>query len=498
MGYGAEASSGASGGVALGQNSRSAGNKAVALANSRASGSDSFAAAIASNSSSYGAQGLGSISIGTLSKATALAGTAVGYGATSTHVASSAFGTSATTTATNQIALGGSGITARISGAYNLPTSDGTNGQVLTTDGSGNVTFAAAGGGGGAALYAANESSPSAQPSATGVNAIAIGDTAVSSGTDSFAFGKARAIGARSLAFNTGTNVSNGAISADAIAMGEFAKASNSMSIAIGYSSNSTGSQAVGLGFVAYATGNKSIALQRGLASGEDSLTAIITNNTSSYGASGANSIAMGYLAKANNSYATVSGGASNVASGFHSTVIGGSSNLADNIGSTVLGGRYGTTRGIRGAAVFGGYGNQITATQGTSQSGLYILAEQTTDATATALKTDNQSSSSTANQIVLPNGGAYAFTGTIVGREAASSGTECAAWKVEGLIRREANAGSTVLVNSSTTVLNNAPNWGMALSADTTNGALAITVTGAAKTIRWVGTITTTELTFA
>ena len=206
----------------------------------------------------------------------------------------------------------------------------------------------------------------------------------------------------------------------------------------------------------------------------------------------------MGYQAKANNSYATVSGGASNVASGYHSTVIGGSSNLADNIGSTVLGGRYGTTRGIRGAAVFGGYGNQITATQGTSQSGLYILAEQTTDATATDLKTDNQSSSSTANQIVLPNGGAYAFHGTIVGREASSSGTECAAWRVEGLIRREGSAGTTVLVNSATTVLNNAPSWGMSLSANTSLGCLKIEVTGAAKTIRWVGSITTTELTFA
>ena len=42
---------------------------------------------------------------------------------------------------------------------------------------------------GGADLYAANESSPSAQPSATGTNAIAIGDSAVSSAINSFAIG---------------------------------------------------------------------------------------------------------------------------------------------------------------------------------------------------------------------------------------------------------------------------------------------------------------------
>ena len=77
-------------------------------------------------------------------------------------------------------------------------------------------------------------------------------------------------------------------------------------------------------------------------------------------------------------------------------------------------------------------------------------------------------------------------------------AGTECAAWKVEGLIRREGSAGTTVLVNSATTVLSNAPSWGMALSANTSLGCLKIEVTGAAKTIRWVATIHTSELTFA
>lgn len=478
--------------IAIGGQAVASGTNSISLQRANSSGTDSIAGAIANNTTSYGAHGLGSISIGTLSKATQIAGTAVGYGATSTHAASSAFGTSATTTATNQISLGGSGITARISGAYNLPTSDGTNGQVLTTDGAGAVTFADAGGGS-LDLYAENYTSGT-KPTATGTNAIAIGKGSSAAGTEAIAMVDGTADSQDSFAVG---GIVQSAIGGYAI--GKSAQVYSQYGLALGQSSLvSASSYGTAVGYQSVAGANSAVAFAKSRASGADSLAGAITNNTTSYGASGANSVAMGYLAKANNSYATVSGGASNVASGYHSTVIGGSSNLADNIGSTVLGGRYGTTRGIRGAAVFGGYGNQITATQGTSQSGLYILAEQTTDATATALKTDNQSSSSTANQIVLPNGGAYAFTGTIVGREAASSGTECAAWKVEGLIRREANAGSTVLVNSSTTVLNNAPSWGMALSADTTNGALAITVTGAAKTIRWVGTITTTELTFA
>jgi hypothetical protein len=41
-------------------------------------------------------------------------------------------------------------------------------------------------------------------------------------------------------------------------------------------------------------------------------------------------------------------------------------------------------------------------------------------------------------NQIILPNNSAYAFHGTIVARQQASAGTACAAWKIEGLIRRE------------------------------------------------------------
>ena len=42
--------------------------------------------------------------------------------------------------------------TVNVNGAYTLPTSDGTNGQVLTTDGSGAVTFQDASGGGGGGI----------------------------------------------------------------------------------------------------------------------------------------------------------------------------------------------------------------------------------------------------------------------------------------------------------------------------------------------------------
>ena len=47
---------------------------------------------------------------------------------------------------TNDISPTSGGL--KVSNAYTLPSADGTNGQVLTTNGSGVVSFAAAGGGG--------------------------------------------------------------------------------------------------------------------------------------------------------------------------------------------------------------------------------------------------------------------------------------------------------------------------------------------------------------
>jgi hypothetical protein len=198
----------------------------------------------------------------------------------------------------------------------------------------------------------------------------------------------------------------------------------------------------------------------------------------------------MGYQARASNSYA-FSVGQGNVASAFGSVAIGRNS---------IASGNYSITLGNQAIAAqqskmaFSG-GRFVT--DGDAQTGTFVLRSDTTDATAEPLTTSN-SAAGTTNQVILPNNSAFAFHGTIVARQQASGGTACAAWKVEGLIRREANAGTTVLVNSATTILDNTPAWGMALSADTTNGGLKIEVTGAAATnIRWVATLNTSEVTY-
>jgi hypothetical protein len=133
LAIGFNAFAGTRGSTALGSNAGSqgsvtaTGDGAMALGGSYASGADSFAAAIANNTSSYGATGANSLALGDLSKATAANSVAIGDGAISTTA--------------NLISLGGTTDTVQISGAFKLPTSDGTAGQVLSTDGSGNLSW---------------------------------------------------------------------------------------------------------------------------------------------------------------------------------------------------------------------------------------------------------------------------------------------------------------------------------------------------------------------
>jgi hypothetical protein len=374
--------------------------------------------------------------------------------------------------------------------------SDGTD---LLLDGT------AIGGGGGTALelYAENPVTPTA-PSATGDNAVAVGHGAIATGDKSISLGWSLASGIEGVAIAIDNNTTNyGAQGVNSIAMGKLAKASNTSSVAIGETSSANGIKSSALGVLAVASGTNATALTNSYASGVDSLAAAIANNTATYGATGANSVAIGDLAKATNTNAVcisntstasgtnsaVLGGSSGTASGSSSVALGGSSNTASGVNSTAKG-YYGNTNGIRLKHATGVYPNM--------QGAYYVLAYATTNATPIALNTDVGTPSAT-NQIILPNSSAYSFSGTIVARQKASDGTASAAWEIKGLIRREANAASTVLVNSALTVLDNTPAWGLALTADTTNGGLKIEVTGAAATnIRWVATINTSEVTYA
>jgi hypothetical protein len=395
----------------------------------------------------------------------------------------------------------------------------------------------------GADLYAANEVSVTAQPSATGDDAIAIGDSAVASGANALAGPVSQASGSNSFAAAIGSTSTSWGAKADygvalgyearvetgatyGVAIGKDADSRASFGVAIGPDAYVTanGTRAIAIGYQAeagaaqsFAAGNApiigssgiaAVALGTSYANAQDAFAANISSNSSSYGATGSgaaaimkfakasssNSGAFGFGANATNSMAYAFG-AQTFATG-NSSVSLGRNSLASATYSICIGNAG--QNNIQSSIKFSGSQH---ANQGDAQIGLYPLMADTTDDTDTAMVTNHQTTpgAGTANQIVLPNNSAYAFYGTIVARQKAGDGTACAAWKVEGLIRREGSAGTTVLVNSATTVLDNTPNWGMALSADTTNGGLKVQVTGAESTnIRWTTSITTSELTYA
>jgi hypothetical protein len=500
LGRGAQATGGSS--LALGVDSVSAHDKSVAIGKSNSNGDDSFAAQIVNNTTSYGAQGNNSIAIGQLAKAT--------------QANSIAIGDTATSTTANQIALGGTTDTVKISGTYTLPTTDGSNGQVLTTDGAGAVTFADAGGGG-ADLYAANESSPAAQPSATGTNAVAIGDSAQATDTNTVAvgmgsnashpsavafgvganarmnsavaIGTARAAGQHATALNVATSSSsygasgnnsfaNGytakATGGSAIAMGNASQATNTFGVAIGLSTLASGSGALALGNDAHATDTNAVAIGKSARASQNQSTAIGENNT----ASGVNSIAVGPFA--------------GTASGNYSICISTDSSSATEIASIAIGDS--AVSNIRGAIKFAS-GRFDVSSRGQAQGGQFILRADTTDATATVLTTNNSTAAAT-NQIAAPvNDTCIMFSGTLVAMQ--NGAQDQGGWEIKGLLKND--GGTTTLVSSNIQTFDDGNGWVVALTADNTNNALAITCTGeAAHNIRWVANIQTSEVTYA
>jgi hypothetical protein len=222
--------------------------------------------------------------------------------------------------------------------------------------------------------------------------------------------------------------------------------------------------------------------------------------------AGGRNNTASGYasfigssFSTASGTYSAVVGGDSHTASGQGAVVVGGASNTANSTSSSVIGGNYGSTRSIIANTVFTASNSPIASSLGVSQSALLVLGVATTDATATVLRS-NTSAATTTNQVILPNNSAYYFRGECIAGKTAAGDTK--GWYIEGVIKRGAGVGTTALVGTpSVTSLYadaGAATWNVTATADTTNGGLAITVTGqAATTIRWVCQIRTTEMTF-
>jgi hypothetical protein len=196
----------------------------------------------------------------------------------------------------------------------------------------------------------------------------------------------------------------------------------------------------------------------------------------------------------------SIGGGILNNATNSGGAIVGGWQNTSNGVVSSVVGGRHGTTRAITGNIVFPACNVPVSDGAGVSQSALLLLGRVTTDATATRLTSDSTTTGQTTNQVILPNNSAYFFRGEVV--SGVTGGGNTKGWTIEGVIKRGANAASTTLVGTPTVTSSfadaGASTWVIAVTADTTNGGLAVTFTGqAGTTIRVVAQIRTTEMTF-
>lgn len=261
-------------------------------------------------------------------------------------------------------------------------------------------------------------------------------------------------------------------------------------SVAIGYDclTNTNASYSLALGDQARTNTSRAVAIGQSYSGGDKSFAVNIGTNANSYGATGSNSIAAGYLARSTGAYSTAIG-RDCIASGVNAFSIGRQS-TASSEGSIALG--YRANSNVIGSFAFA---NGVFAATGDAQGRIYILRGNTTDATARVLTTDGNITPSIFNGVRLDSDTVITFDGVIT---AMQNGAQAyAGWRVEGLIVND--GGTVTLVNSSTTVIQNASSWGMVLGADNSNKILTITVTGeASHNIRWVANIRTSEVTYA
>lgn len=168
---------------------------------------------------------------------------------------------------------------------------------------------------------------------------------------------------------------------------------------------------------------------------------------------------------------------------------------------SCVSSGAYGVAAGLHAStrSIYGmrAYANgSMAGVDGDSQEENFLLRISTSDATPTRLTT-NISAAGTNNQLVLPDNSSFMVRGDVIAR---SSTGVTKSWEVRATLKRGSGAGTTAIVGSAVVTVADAEagasTWTLAVTADTTNGCLAVTGTGqAATSIKWNARITSVEL---
>lgn len=191
---------------------------------------------------------------------------------------------------------------------------------------------------------------------------------------------------------------------------------------------------------------------------------------------------------------AAVFGGGSNTSSGVRAAIVGGTNNSLTGPSSIALGGNQGSDRGSGCMVVYGASGSSSI---GQNQTRSVILIASTTDTTSTRA-TSNGGAAASSNQLNLADDMAFAFRVQIVAT-VKTSGGNMKAWTIVGAIKRGSGVATTALVGTPAINIDaadaGASSWVVSVTADTTNGCLAINCVGQAATnIRWNCVVTSSE----
>jgi hypothetical protein len=241
--------------------------------------------------------------------------------------------------------------------------------------------------------------------------------------------------------------------------------ASGNNSVAIGRNSVASGDGSIAIGYICSSTVYDGVAIGKQSAAGLSGV-AIGWGNTASFqsvaigynnGASAEGSTAIGQQCSATAKYGIATGGLS----------------LADRWGqASYAAGRFAAT--------------------GDAQAVLFVLRNKTTNATPTTLMLDGSST-----RLTITAGKVLAFTARITGIK--SDGTAVAHYVRKGTVKRISN--TTSLVGSVETIgtdIEDNASTDVAITADDTNEALQINVTGiASETWRWVAVVEGIEIAY-
>ncbi len=264
--------------------------------------------------------------------------------------------------------------------------------------------------------------------------------------------------------------------------------ASGSPSVAIGASVTASGTASVALGRFAIASGAAGFAAGDNL-EGTGSLASGLRGSVAFAGgqATGREAVAIGYNCTASGANTSFSIGNGSTASGnFSATAIGNactaSGNITQAIGNGAVSDR--TSMYARAAGTF--------ASAGDAQQVAFLLRNKTTNNTATTLFTDGSSA-----RLTIPSGKVMSAVCRICGIK--SDGSAVANYVRSVVIKNV--GGTTALVGSVETIgtdIEDNASTDVAITADNTNDALQINVTGiTGETWRWVAVVEGLEIAY-